>query len=233
MLELKGISGVFYTMSEWIMRLSGINLLWFVLSLPFFALFVTVEIDSSAGLAFFGIAAWIFSTFLFFPATAAVFSVVRDWVVEEDYSSILKKYFSHLKADYKANIKAGAAFSLIWLAWYYGFFYFYTEKSSGIIFSLLIGAALFIFSVNFLSINSHYHMSGTAKMKNAFFLSAGRPVMGLFIAFCSGVLVWLSVTQLLWLFPLLTCSMTAFLAFSAFYRTARKLEHKTIPDDAG
>src|SRR5690606_31410532 len=99
------------------------------------------------------------------------------------------------------------------------------------IFFLLIGVALFIYSVNFLSINSHYHMSFNAKLKNAFFLSAGRPLMGLYIAVCSGVLLWLSVTQLLWLLPLMTCSMTAFLAFSAFYRTAQKLENKTVPDD--
>lgn len=233
MLELKGISGVFYTMSEWIMRLSGINLMWFVLSLPFFALFVTVEMTSSAGVAFFGTAAWIFAAFLFYPATAAVFSVVRDWVVENDYSSVLKKYFSHLKKDYRANVKAGAIFALVWLVWYYGYFYFYTVKSSGIIFFLLIGVAGFIYSVNFLSISAHYHMSFKAKMKNAFFISAGRPLMGLFIAFCAGVLLWLSTTQLLWLFPLLTCSMTAFLAFSAFYRTAQKLEGNAVRDDPG
>lgn len=52
MFELKGISGVFYEMSEWIMRFSGINLLWFLLSLPFFTLFVTVEMSSRAGLVF-------------------------------------------------------------------------------------------------------------------------------------------------------------------------------------
>lgn len=232
MLELKGISGVFYGMSEWVMRFSGVNLLWFALSLPFLVLFVTVEMSNRAGLLFFGAAAWLFASFLFFPATAAVFSMVRDWIVEEDYSSIIKKFFSHLKSDYKMNAKAGMIFSAIWLSLYYGSFYAVAEKSSGAFIFLLLGIALFIYTINFLSINAHYHMSGLQKGINAFFLSAGRPLLGLFIAVSSFVLVWLSTTQLLWLLPLLTCSMTAFLSFSAFYRTAQKIEGKITADDA-
>lgn len=230
MLELKGITGVFYTMSEWIMRFSGINLLWFLISLPFFILFVTVEMSSPAGLAFFGVAGWLFATFLFFPATAVVFSVTRDWIVEEDYSSIAKKYFSHLKTDYKENAKMGAVFALVWLVWYYG--YFYTEQNSLAFLFMVTGLALFIYTVNFLSISSHYRMSAAAKAKNAFFLSAGRPLTSLFIAAGSAVIVWLSTTQLLWLFPLLTCSMIAFLSFSAFYRVTQKITEKAVSDDA-
>lgn len=233
MLELKGITGVFYTMSEWIMRFSGINLLWFLISLPFFILFVTVEMNSIAGLVFFGAAGWLFATLLFFPATAAVFSVIREWIVEEDFSSIIKTYFSHLRTEYKMNAKTGGVFALVWLLWYYGYFYFYTEQNSAVFLFLVIGIGLFIYTVNFLSISSHYRMSAAAKAKNAFFLSAGRPLTGVFIAASSGVLLWLSMTQLLWLFPLLTCSMIAFLSFSAFYREAQKISGKTVSDDAG
>lgn len=232
MVEFKGLAGVFYGMSEWIMRFSGINLLWFLLSLPFFILFVTVDMSSTAGLVFFGIAGWLFAAFLFFPATAAVFSVTRDWIVEGDYSSIAKKYFSHLKADYRGNAKMGAVFALVWLLWYYGYFYFYTQQNSAAFVFLLIGIALFIYTVNFLSISSHYRMAAAAKVKNAFFLSAGRPLAGLYIAAVSAVLIWLSTTQLLWLFPLLTCSMIAFLSFSAFYKVTQKITEKAVSDDA-
>lgn len=232
MLELKGISGVFYTMSEWIMRFSGLNLLWFLMSLPFLLLFVTVELNTAAGLVFFGAAAGLTASLLFFPATAAVFSVVRDWVAEADYSSVWKKFIFHLKADYRANAGSGAIFSVVWLAWYYGYFYFYAEKSAGAIFFLLLGVALFIYTANFLSINAHYRMSSKAKMMNAFFLSAGRPFTGLLIALAGGILLWLSATQLLWLFPLLVCSMTAFLAFSAFYRTVQKVGSSKAPNNA-
>ncbi|WP_281863915.1 YesL family protein [Planomicrobium okeanokoites] len=233
MVEFKGLAGVFYGMSEWVMRFSGVNLLWFLLSLPFFILFVTVEMSSATGLVFFGLAGWLFASFLFFPATAAVFSITRDWIVEEDYSSIMKKYFTHLKADYRENAKMGAIFAAVWLVWYYAYFYLYTEQSSAALMFLVIGIALYIYTVNFLLISSHYRMNAAAKMKNAFFLSAGRPLTGLFIAAVSAVLIWLSTTQLQLLFPLLTCSLTAFLSFSAFYRTTQKITEKAVSDDAG
>ena len=231
MLELKGISGAFYTASEWIMRFSGVNLLWFVLSLPFFLLFVAVDMSTSAGISFFGAAGWLFASLLFYPATAAVFNIVRDWIVEEDTSSIVKKYFTHFKYDYKSNVKSGAVFALVWLLWYYGTFYSFAEKSTGALIFLVIGLGLFIYTVNFLSINSHYRMSIRSKMLNAFFLSAGRPLLGLFIIFSSGILVWLSATQLLWLLPLLSCSLTAFLSFSAFYRTTQKVERQMATEE--
>ncbi|MFD1030104.1 YesL family protein [Metaplanococcus flavidus] len=231
MLELKGISSVFYAMSEWIMRFSGVNLLWFGVSLPFFLLFVTVEMSSSGGLIYFGIAAWLLGSLLFFPATAAVFSVVRDWIMETEPSSIAKSYFKHLKADYRGNAKMGAFFSLIWLLWYYGYFYLYTAKNSLAIILLLFGLAMFVFTVNYLSINAHYRMSSISKVKNTFFLSAGKPLMSLAVAFVSGILLWLSTTQLLWLFPLASCSMIAFLSFSAFYRTAQKIGGSSAVDE--
>lgn len=223
MLELKGISGVFYVLSEWVMRFSAVNLLWFGFSLPFFLLFVTVEMSSAGGRVFFAAAAWLLGSLLFFPATAAVFSVVREWIMETETSSVAKGFFTHLKAEYGVNARMGAFFSLLWLVWYFAYFYLYTAKSGLIIFFILLGAALFVFTVNFLSINAHYRMNILAKLNNAFFLSAGKPGMSFAIAAGSGILLWLSTAQLLWLFPLATCSLIAFLSFTCFYRTARTI----------
>lgn len=232
MLELKGITGALYTMSEWVMRLSGVNLMWFLLSLPFFVLFVTVDMSSPAGIVFFGVAAWLFATFLVFPATMAVFSVARDWIVDFDYSSITRKYVSHLKTEYKVNAKTGAAFAAVWLVWYYGYFYFYSQKSSLAILFLVMGLALFVYTVNFLNIRAHYRMSGKEQLKNAFFISAGRPLLSLFILASSGILLWISLSQLVLLIPLLTCSMIAFLSFSAFHNVTRKISEKSASNNA-
>ncbi|MBT2583916.1 DUF624 domain-containing protein [Planococcus sp. ISL-109] len=226
MLELKGIAGVLYTVSEWIMRLSAVNLMWFILSLPFFTLLVAIDMSDSAGRIWFGLAAWLFVTFLFFPATAAVFSVARSWIVEEDYSSAFKKYIYHLKSDYKASIKTGALFALVWLVWYYNYFYFYSEQNSVAFLFLIIGLGMFIFTVNFLSISAHYDMSSKARMKNAFFISAGRPLTSLSILASSAVLLWISLFQLLWLLPLLVCSLIAFVSFSAFHKATVKITGK-------
>lgn len=231
MLEMKGITGVFYAMSEWVMRLSAINLMWFILSLPFIILLFTVDMSSGGGIVFFGAAAWVFLSFLVFPATAAVFSMVRAWIVEHDFSSVFRKYVFHLKTDYKENAITGAVFALVWLVWYYSYFFLHAQDSSLALLLLPAGLALFVYTVNFLCINAHFRMGRAERAKNAFFVSAGRPLTGVYILVSSGILLWISITQLLILLPLLTCSMIAFVSFAAFYRVTQKVHEKSPSDN--
>ncbi|WP_211653250.1 YesL family protein [Planococcus alpniumensis] len=232
MLELKGIAGVLYTASEWVMRLTAVNLMWFILSLPFFTLLVTIDISDPAAWIWFGVAAWLFASFLFFPATATVFSVVRSWIVEGDYSSSFKKYIQYLKSDYQSSVKSGAFFASAWLIWYYNYFYFYSIQNNIAFFFLVIGLGMFIFTVNFLSISAHYNMSRNDRFKNAFLISAGRPLASLSILASSAVLIWASVFQLLWLVPLMLCSLLAFMSFAAFHKATLKILEKASQDTA-
>lgn len=226
MLEFKGLAGVFYAVSEWIMRMSAVNLIWFFMSLPLLLLLFTLDMGSQAGILLFAPLAWLFVSFLFFPATAAVFATARNWVMDTGKPSVFRTYFSHLKQDYKDSVKMGAGFAVIWLAWYYANFFFQSQNSMAAFMFLVSGAALFVFTVNFLSISAHYRMSGRERLKNTFFVTSGSPFMGAFILLSSALLLWVSTTQLLWLLPLLTCSLIAFLSFSAFYRFTMKVEEK-------
>lgn len=232
MFEMKGITGVLYAMSEWVMRLSAINLMWFILSLPFVILLFVVDMSSKTGLAFFGGAGWLFLSFLVFPATAAVFSVTRDWIVDVDFSSVVRKYVAYLKTEYIENAKTGMAFAFAWLVWYFSYFFLYVQQSSFAFLLLLIGLALYVYTINFLCINAHFHMSRAERAKNAFFISVGRPITGLFILVSSGIMLWISVTQLFILLPILTCSMIAFLSFSAFHRVTQKVYKKSLSNNA-
>lgn len=226
MLELKGLPGVLYAVSEWIMRMSVVNLIWFLISLPLFVLVLTLDMGSRFGVLLFAPLSWLFVSLLFFPATAAVFATARDWVLDIEQSSVLRSYFSHLKQDYKDSAAMGTGFAAVWLVWYYANFFFQSQSSLIAFLLLLSGSALFIYTVNFLSISAHYRMNGGERLKNAFFVSAGSPVTGLFILVSSGLLLWISMVQLLWLLPFVTCSLIAFLSFSAFYKFTLKVEEK-------
>lgn len=226
MLELKGLPGVLYGVSEWVMRLSAVNLIWFLMSLPLFVLLLTFDMGSQVGIVLFAPASWLLGSLLFFPATAAVFATARDWVLDTGQSSVLRTYFSHLKRDYKDSAKMGGGFAVLWLGWYYANFFFQSESSFLAFMFLLSGSSLFIYTINFLSISAHYRMSGGERLKNAFFVSAGSPLMGLSILLSCGLLLWISMTQLLWLLPFLTCSLIAFLSFAAFHKFTMKVEEK-------
>ena len=225
MQELNGIMGVFYTASEWFLKLATVNFIWFVMSLPLFAAFVVIDLSHAAGIVMFGAAVLLFAPLLFFPATIAVFATVRDWLLGRDSSST-KMYVNNFKANYKESMKMGVPFAAIWLVWYYGYFYLRTGSASLDLLFLIIGLALFVYTVNFLSISVHYRMNRKERLLNAFFVSTGSPLLSLFILGSNGLLIWISVVKLLMLLPLLTGSLSAFLSFSAFYNFTLRVKSK-------
>lgn len=225
MQELNGMMSVFYTASEWFLKLATVNFIWFIMSLPLFAAFVVIDLSYAAGIVFFGAAVLLFTPLLFFPATVAVFATVRDWLLDRDSSSV-KMYVNNLKANYKESMKMGVPFAAIWLIWYYGYFYFRTGSASLDLLFLILGLALFVYTVNFLSISVHYRMNTKERLLNAFFVSTGSPLLGLIILISNGLLIWISVSKLLMLLPLLTGSLSAFLSFSAFYSFTLRVKNK-------
>ncbi|HSP22353.1 MAG TPA: DUF624 domain-containing protein [Planococcus sp. (in: firmicutes)] len=232
MQEMNGLLGVLYTASEWFLKMAVVNFLWFLMGIPLFTAFLVIDISNAAGIVLFGAAVLLFAPLLFFPATAAVFASARDWLLDDDTSSV-KMFASHLKANYKESVKMGVPFAAVWLIWYFGFFFL--RSGSGILDGLFLitGLALFVYTINFLSISVHYRMSGKERVMNAFFVSTGSPLLGLFIVLSNGVLIWISVSKLLLLLPLLTASLSAFLSFSAFYSFTLRVKNKQAAKTAG
>ncbi|GAA0304146.1 putative membrane protein YesL [Gracilibacillus halotolerans] len=73
-----GLMGVFYTFSEWVMRLLIINLLWITFNIPIVYLvinLIAVENINELFMVAMTIAALL--PFVFFPATSALFAVTR------------------------------------------------------------------------------------------------------------------------------------------------------------
>ena len=225
MQDLNGLMGVIYGASEWFLKMAIVNFMWFLMSLPLFTAFLVIDISNAAGIVLFGALVLLFAPLLFFPATAAVFASARDWLLGTD-SSTVKMYVAHLRANYKESVKMGVPFAAVWLFWYLA--YFYLESGSGAInwLFLITGLALFVYTVNFLSISVHYRMSGKERLLNAFFVSAGSPLLSLIIVAGSGLLIWITAVKLLLLLPLLTASLSVFLSFSAFYSFTLRVKNK-------
>ncbi|MFA9557842.1 YesL family protein [Evansella sp. AB-rgal1] len=80
-MQMGGLMGGFYRVSEWIMRLAYVNLLWI--------LFTTI------GLFFFG----------FMPASIAMFTILRKWILGEFDIPVFKTFFGTFKTEFiKGNI---------------------------------------------------------------------------------------------------------------------------------
>lgn len=244
-MEMKGMMGGFYRISEWIMRLSVTNLLWIICSIPFIFLFVVVFISGFSGLntetstsslqallqllsVFFP--ALIIAPFTLFPATAAMFTVTRKWVIGEEDVPLLKTFFQGYKSNYKQSMFGGLFFvvTVILIIVNFGFYTNMTNLFQLI--SYLFIALLFVViiaCINFFSVLVHFHMTFWQIIKNSFLITIGRPFSSMLILISNFAIVYISVTKFnLFLVPFFMGSVAAYMTFFQFNHVFKKIQAK-------
>ncbi|WP_245918020.1 YesL family protein [Alteribacillus bidgolensis] len=209
----------FYRVSEWIMRLSVVNLLWIVFNLPLVLIILNVMQVDQPGVKFFSIIVLtILAPFLFFPATAAMFSSVRDWTLSRDAVSLSKNYWFYYKENYRNSLLGGAVLTLIWFVWAVDSYYF-SQANMVLMFSFIaLGVILFVFTINFFSVLVHYQINVRSLLKQAFLFTFASPLLSSVISFSSFLIIYVSMNGLQLIVPLFSGTLIAFISFSAFYR---------------
>jgi uncharacterized membrane protein YesL len=223
-MEPKGLMGGFYRISEWIMRLAVINVLWLVCSIPFafFAWGLVLSQDVNQIYSAL-IAMAVVAPFSLFPATAAMFAVARKWVMGESDVALFKTYFRGYKENYKQSMLGGIIYTIL-LAIMVVDFIVYREQLNllsyiFIAFLLLLMVSLF----NFFSMLVHYHMKTFQLLKNAVLITIGKPFRSLSTAIMSGAVMYFS-TRFTFLIPFFMGSIIAYLAFWNFNLIYQKLQ---------
>ncbi|MGU3470557.1 YesL family protein [Paenibacillus sp. D51F] len=235
-MEMRGIMGGFYRISEWIMRLAVTNILWIVCSLPFaffvFTAFLSTGLEENAMSMFYwwlvmGLAA---APFTLFPATSAMFGVARKWVMGDLDVPLFRTYFRHYKENYLQSMIGGIVYALLFGIMIVDFKYFQGNSSLQLVsyvflgLILLLGISLF----NFFSMVVHYHMKTFQLLKNAVLITIGRPLRSFSTAIVSGFIIYISFsTKLTWLIPFFMGSIIAYFAFWNFYLTYQKIQAQT------
>ncbi|WP_391209639.1 YesL family protein [Psychrobacillus sp. L4] len=233
MREFSGFMGVIYGSTEWIMRFSTINIIWFLMNVPITFIILSLYLNNF-GIEFFLslLPLLLFIPALFIPSTIAMFATVRDWVMKKDQSSLTKAFFTYMKSDYKKSFLSGLILMSIWLVWIADFYYFSKNDLLRMIF-LIVGVILFVYSINFFSLSVHYQMRIKKLIIHTFFVTVGNPVLFFFVLTSNFVLFYLSATEILFLFPLFTGSLSAYLCFAIFYRLTLKMEKKALANNSG
>lgn len=226
--------GGLYKLTEWIMRIAGSNLLWLICGSPFF-LFVLMKVS----LFLSGVENWgadpitnigmvLTAPFLLFPATSALFSVVRKWVMGESDLSVTKVFFKGYKENYKQSMMGGIFYTILSLVMFFNYD-FYTKQMDNL---QMIGIIIFVFLVilfvslfNFFSMVAHYHMSTFQIIKNAILLTMFKPIRALTTLICALVLAYLTV-RYGWLILFGLGSLTAFVAYFNFNAAYLKIQDK-------
>jgi uncharacterized membrane protein YesL len=230
--ELKGIMGGLYRVSEWIMRFSVINLLWIIISIPFFyfvmnAFMLQVEIKHLMELTMLFAPAALVAPFTLFPATAAMFASARKWVSDEEDAPLLRTFFGALKSNYLQSMLGGLFYLLVTLVLFVNY-QFYAEMQGALkIVSFVFVVFFFIMLVsmfNFFSIMVHFQMKFWQIMKNTFLFSMGRPITSILILATNLTILYISITKITFLIPFFMGSLIAYFSFWHFYRIFKKIK---------
>ncbi len=232
-MEMSGLWGGLYRICEWIYRFTITNLLWFVCSIPFlFIILMSINAMSLEDLGPFYsslILLAIAAPFTVFPANGGLFSVVRKWNMGEEDVPIVKTFFRGYKSNYLQSVMGGILFVLL-LGLFVINYQFYSAMDNAmqllsIVFLFLI-AVLGVAVYYYTCLMVHVHMKTLTLLKNAFFLTIGRPLTSLMIALINFIGIYFSVFIYQVLIMLVTASFLGYATFYLFYRMFSKIQEQ-------
>ncbi|WP_066195780.1 YesL family protein [Gracilibacillus timonensis] len=225
-MELGGFIGVIYKISLWITRLTTVNLLWFFFNLPiWFFVYNLLLVETVSQLVLTGIIIFILSPLLLFPATTAMFAIVRKWVMGDEIN-ILSSFWRYYREEYKKSILGGFVFVFIWTLLAINCYFYLNTNENGLFlaFFILLTFILFVISLQFFSIIVHAQTTLFTALKNAMFFTLGNPILTIELSLISGLFIYISLKEFTFLIPFFTGAIISYFAFSGFYRKYKKLD---------
>ncbi|RUS47730.1 YesL family protein [Cohnella sp. AR92] len=237
-MEMRGMMGGFYKISEWIMRLAVTNVLWVLCSIPVFlaAFSGLVTADQEGSLVWHTIVISILSPFTLFPATSAMFSVARKWVMGDTDVPLFKTFFRNYKQNYVQAMLGGIIYAVLFAVLFIDYRVYLKDLDGFGVLAILFLALmvlLFVSVFQFFSLLSHFHMKTMQLIKNSVILTIGRPFRSLSTAIVSGFILYISIfTKFTFLIPFFMGSLIAVFAFFNFYQTIQKMQAKAAANEA-
>ena len=239
-MEMKGFAGGFYRISEWIMRLSAINLLWLFCSLPVvFLTFLQLiafmnmeEVGSILVLAFnpFALASLAIAPFTFFPATAAMFSVARKWVTGDADVPLFRSFFRYFKENYKVSLLGGLVFELLYAVFLVNFQFYSSQQNwlgnLNLVFLVFL-ALLAAVALNYFCYVAHFDLPFRKLLRNSALITVAKLPNTISILVVNAAILYISFKpRLMFLAIFFTGSVVALFTFWSFHRMITKIQEK-------
>ncbi|WP_085523013.1 YesL family protein [Tuberibacillus sp. Marseille-P3662] len=203
-------SGVIYNAMEWLTRFAYINLLWGLFSL--------------LGGLIFG----------FFPATTAMFTLVREWLKGNADIPIFPSFWKHYRSEFIKSNLLGLFIALIGIMIYIDVRYIQLSLNTMALTYIPLFAFMLLFILFLLYIFPafvHYDLKVPQVIKNAFFIMLIHPLHNLFmvISLVAIFFVMKAIPALAFIFGGSTYAfITMWMCLNAFNKISRKAHDKQV-----
>ena len=157
--------------------------------------------------------------FVFFPATTAMFSVIRRWIIGEVDVRIITSFWQYYKSNYVRSMLGGLAVMLIWIIFLLDYYYFVNFVHEGfeyLFYGLFI--FLFMFTIHFFSNTAHFDVPVRLTLKNSLLMTLKNPVLSFIISVISIGILFISFSFAPFLIPFFMGSFIVIISFTGFYR---------------
>ncbi|WP_059105960.1 YesL family protein [Shouchella shacheensis] len=169
-METGGFMGGLYKLSEWIMRLAILNLLWIGFTL--------------AGLVLFGL----------FPATAAAYAITRQWIRGESDLPLFKTFCSYFFKDFWRVQALGYILTAITIILYIDILFIFQSSNAFLnmlfIPLLLLCVVFAITAMYAFSVFAHYELSIPQVLKHSVLHVLVRPFLSIGMLVTVGALFY-------------------------------------------
>ncbi|MFJ5621586.1 YesL family protein [Peribacillus loiseleuriae] len=167
-------SGKLYNLTEWIMRLAYLNLLWLSFTLIGFVVF-----------------GWT-------PATIAMHTITRRWILGQEQTKIFSTFLDIYRSQFLKSQKVGFTLLFLGVLLFVDMKIFMTGKSALFVlaklFTIQLMVAYFVVLTYVFSIYVNFHMNGLKMFKMAFLMGLMHPIKSLYTLIGSFALIVLFIT---------------------------------------
>ncbi|WP_268877433.1 YesL family protein [Alteribacter lacisalsi] len=209
------------------MKFSLINLLWVIINGPF-AVITIIMLSTGSFMEMLVplTLLMILTAFLLFPSTTALFAITREWIMESEQSSLLKRYWALIRENYRTSFRAGSVYAFIWAVWFLDYQYLSSVNDLLGMILIIAGILLFVNTVVFFCFHSHYRMPMKKLFSNSLLVTLGSPVMLLGTIVLGTSFVYFTARFPV-VFIFFTGSVFAYLSFYLFFRYTLSVNRRT------
>lgn len=202
-MEWKGILGVIFRLCEWIMLLAYLNILWILFTL--------------LGAVVFGI----------FPATAAMFAVIRKWLIGKNDVPVFKTFWNNYRAEFFKTNLLGLIFFVTGFILYLDFkiIEFHNEFIHRIflIVMFLFTGIYTVILIYIFPVFVHYDLKILQYIKNAFLIGVANPIRTALMILCL-ITSFFVLRMAPGLLPFFSGSLLSIVIMTFAYQSINKIE---------
>lgn len=176
-MEWIGITGKLYQLCHWVMKLLIVNLIWIGFNFPVVYLaLATLDVRTIDELYLILFTMIALLPFILFPATAAMFALVRRAVIHRIQDQLFRTFWRFYRQNYLQSMTGGIIFTIIWGIWLVNYQLLNAEIGSGLFYIyLLLTVFLLAFTSYFVADIVHVHLNVWSSLKKACMISLAFP----------------------------------------------------------